>query len=408
MNLEARLLSGGLILAAAVTAAGCATDGGIAATSLQNRADTPFTEFDLAPPGGAEIDQVLARVPPNRRDAARRPEGRNALIGLYGEWMNRSTDAASGQFDGGNSLIQVSAITEGACFDPDVNRAGTLLAFASTMHRPTSDIYLKPTNGKTITQLTTDPADDMMPSFSPDGTKIAFASNRSGHWDVYVASVNGGPPVQVTNNPDPELHPSWSPDGRMLAYCRFGSQSGRWELWLINLANPGVQHFLDYGLFPEWCPDVARSKILYQRARQRGSRLHSIWTIDFVNGEAIHPTEIVSAAHAAAINPKWAPDGTRIVFVTVLEPGDDDLAPEQSDVWIVNLNGDGRTNLTSGRFANFQPTWGGNGYVYFISSRTGVDNIWAVPTARAIDLGQLAPAGTPTVRAGRPDDDGQP
>jgi len=399
MNLAARLLSGGLILAAVIAAAGCATDGGMAAAPLPNQADTPFTELDLAPPADAEINQVLARVPPAKRDRGRgRPEGRNALIGLYGEWINDSTDAP-GQFDGGTSLLQVSAITEGACFDPEVNRAGTLLTFASTMHRPTSDIYLKPTDGKTITQLTTDPADDMMPSFSPDGERIAFASNRSGHWNVYITSVNGGPPVQVTSNPDPELHPSWSPDGTMLAYCRFGSQSGRWELWVVKLANPGVQHFLDYGLFPEWNPDVARSKILFQRARQRGSRLHSIWTIDFVNGEAIHPTEIVSASNAAAINPTWSPDGNRIVFVTVLQPDDDDLAPEQSDVWIVNLNGDGRTNLTSGRFANFQPSWGTNGYVYFISSRTGVDNIWAVPTARAIDLSRPA-GGTPTARVG--------
>ena len=83
----------------------------------------------------------------------------------------------------------------------------------------------------------------------------------------------------------------------------------------------------------------------------------------------------------------------------MLQPDDDDLAPEQSDVWIVNLNGDGRTNLTSGRFANFQPSWGTNGYVYFISSRTGVDNIWAVPTARAIDLSRPA-GGTPTARVG--------
>ncbi len=69
---------------------------------------------------------------------------------------------------------------------------------------------------------------------------------------------------------------------------------------------------------------------------------------------------------------------------------------------MISVNGDGRTNLTSGRFANFQPTWGVNGYVYFISSRTGVDNIWAVATARAIDVSHPYPVGSDRRSDARP------
>lgn len=392
MHLEPHLVIWGLLLGAATLAPGC---------SMARSSN------ELASAGQPVLASVLpepqqrgdVRFAPAERERRHRDDEevtnhrRRKAISLYGEWGD-DVVVAPRRFDGGRSLIQVSNITEGACFDPAINQEGALLVFASTMHRTTSDLYLKPTEGKTVTQLTTDPNDDMMPVFSPDGQKIAFASNRAGQWDIFITSIDGGPPVQVTNNPDPELHPSWSPDGKKLAYCRFGSLSNRWELWVIDLENPGIQHFLDYGLFPEWCPNISRSKILFQRARQRGSRLHSVWTLDFVKGEALHPTEIVSAANAAAINPSWSPDGDRIVFVTVLEPDGDDFGePQQSDIWMISVNGDGRTNLTSGRYANFQPTWGANGYVYFISSRTGVDNIWAVGTARAIDVSNPYPRG---------------
>ena len=110
-----------------------------------------------------------------------------------------------------------------------------------------------------------------------------------------------------------------------------------------------------------------------------------MWTVDYVNGDAVHPTEIISAGNAAVINPSWSPDGTRIVFVTIVQPdesSEDSL--EQSDVWLVNLNGAGRTNLTNGRYANYQPVWGTSGQVFFVSNRTGVDNIWSVSASRAM------------------------
>jgi Tol biopolymer transport system component len=171
-----------------------------------------------------------------------------------------------------------------------------------------------------------------------------------------------------------------------VAYCRFGQQSGRWEIWVVDLAN-GVHQFLEYGLFPQWNPDPAKNKILFQRARERGSRLFSIWTIDYVDGEAMHRTEILAASNAAVMHPAWSPDGNRVVFVTVLNPDlQQDERPAQSDVWVVNLNGTGKANLTNGQYLNLYPVWSTDGTVFFLSDRSGTDNIWAVAAGSTNDL----------------------
>jgi len=314
--------------------------------------------------------------------ASAKPVSTSSSAGFKAFGEIGSRNFRPGELDEGINISQITDTSEGACFDPAIDRTGSWMVFASTMHRPTSDLYLKSVDGRTITQLTADPADDVMPAISPDGSRIAFASNRSGNWDIYTTSLNGGQVTQVTRDMDSELHPTWSPDGRFIAYCKLGAQSQRWEIWVVDVDNLAAPRFLEYGLFPKWSPDPAKSKLLFQRPRQRGSRFHSIWTVDIVGNEALHPTEIVSAANAAAINPSWSPDGSHIAFVTVVEP-DKNVTDsiQQSDVWIVNIDGTGRANLTNGQFANFQPVWGPDEHVYFVSNRSGTDNIWMVSSA---------------------------
>ena len=287
------------------------------------------------------------------------------------------------QHTGADNLDQVSFATEGADFDPDIAPTGDFLVYSSTQHTTTADIYRKSVNGHTITQLTNDAANDVMPAISPDGSRIAFASDRGGTWDIYVMNADGGQAVQLTNDPAPQLHPTWSPDNRFIAFCRLGDTSGRWELWVTDVLNPAVRHFIGYGLLPDWSP--AGSKIAFQRSRQRGDRFFSIWTIDFDRTEGRNPTEIVSSPVAACVNPSFSADGSKIAFAVVPNPElQPDGSPRQADLWITNIDGTGRANLTGGLFANLMPTWGVNGRIFFISDRSGSENIWSLRPERAI------------------------
>ncbi|MHC4989798.1 MAG: TolB family protein, partial [Planctomycetota bacterium] len=104
----------------------------------------------------------------------------------------------------------------------------------------------------------------------------------------------------------------------------------------------------------------------------------------------------------------WSPDGRRIVFVSILDPDiQAQPRPQQSDVWVTDLNGTGRINLTNGEFGNYQPVWASTGRVFFVSNRSGIDNIWA---ATASSWGGPASGPNSVVTADSPaaDTDGQP
>lgn len=361
---------------------------GAATLGSNTRTETFFDPFaaELGAERQAGVVSTLAAT--NRAPVRANTPG----LSVYGEVKGKSAPT-SGDYDGAENLTQVSFAAEGADFDPCISRDGKWVVYASTQHRPRPDVYVKSTSGRTVTQLTQDPSSDVQPAFSPDGKRVAFASDRRGSWDVFVMSVTGGQPMQLTDDAAQELHPSWSPDGKMIAFCRLGVTSGRWELWVVDVANPAVQRFLGYGLFPEWSP--TGNKILFQRSRERGDRMFSAWTIDFDNGEGVNPTEVASSSIAAVVNPAWSHDGQKISFATIPAPLNEmGQRPDSADLWIQNIDGSGRANLTGGRYVNLMPTWGADNRIYFISDRGGHDNIWSLTPDRAIVAagGQAGPS----------------
>ena len=90
-------------------------------------------------------------------------------------------------------------------------------------------------DGRNIKQLTFNPADDIQPVWSPDGQRIAFATNRDGNWEIYTMDVDGGNVKNLTNSGADDQWPTWSPDVEEIAFQ--SDRTGRWEIWKMKSAD---------------------------------------------------------------------------------------------------------------------------------------------------------------------------
>ena len=138
-----------------------------------------------------------------------------------------------------------------------------------------NELYINNTEGGSPTQITFG-YDDWHPSWPPDGTTIAFTSNRSGNADIWIMPSNGGNALQITTNSADDDRVCWSPDCQSIA---FGStRTGNEEIWMKYLMDGSIEQltFHDgYDSHPDWSPDG--SKIAF--ASMRSGNL-DVWVTD--------------------------------------------------------------------------------------------------------------------------------
>ena len=73
-------------------------------------------------------------------------------------------------------------------------------------------------DGSAPTSLTNNAAHDFSPAWSPDGSRIAFVSDRDGNREIYTMNADGTNPVRLTSDSSEDLHPSWSSDGSQIVF----------------------------------------------------------------------------------------------------------------------------------------------------------------------------------------------
>ena len=260
----------------------------------------------------------------------------------------------------------------------------------------TRDIYVKTPNSKARVQKTTHRAADSFPVISPDGTKIAFASRRNGSYDIFITNLDSGRAKrQITFSEEEEIAPSWSADGQRIAYCKLSRSSRDWEIWLYDLSN-GAVTYLAPGMWPSYSP--TEDLMAFQRA-SNPTGYYSLWTIDEAG---MQETQILSSTEEGYFTPKWSPDGRKLVFASAgkqigkhsswggqsAERMVENLANGRAaDLWTINVDGTGMTQLTTHDDDDWLPWWSGDGRIYFSSMRDGFLNVWSV-IPEFVDIGK--------------------
>jgi Tol biopolymer transport system component len=218
-----------------------------------------------------------------------------------------------------SQLHDQSIASSATQINPPVSPEKRLIAFTSTNENGNPDIYTMHADGSNLTNLTNNAAHDINPFWSPDGTRIAFQSDRSGLMQIYIMNVDGSNVTQITNNEvNHELMSQigpWSPDGKKLLFTEWGApDTAKWKLYAIDVDGKDKTLLADVPpvySYLSWSPDGKHVAFVSD------SRLY---VVDFNGTNLIEITKSLPSGEAVDSynlpNYYWAPDGKSITFIS--------------------------------------------------------------------------------------------
>ena len=252
-------------------------------------------------------------------------------------------------------------VREGTWMSLDVSPDGQTIAFDLL-----GDIYTIPMSGGEARNIASGMAWDIQPRFSPDGSMIAFTSDRAGGDNIWIMNSDGSDPRQVTDEDFRLLNnATWHPDGEFIAARKHYTTSrsaGAGEIWMYHIsggggvqlvARPNEAFQKELGE-PMFSPDgryvyytqnvTSGNTFIY--AQDSNTDLFNILRYELETGE----TETAVSGAGGAVRPEPSPDGRMIAFVR--------RANMQSQLWVKDLVSGEERMVVAELDRDNQESWG--------------------------------------------------
>ncbi len=235
--------------------------------------------------------------------------------------------------------------------EPAWSPDGTRIVFASGRDDPSNlQLYMMNADGSAQHRLLQDvrPYDNWGPAWSPDGNWIAFQTNRdvrSQGFDIYMVREDGTDEHPLVVGEGNQYHVDWSPDGRFITYV--DDRDGDGEIYVADADGTHPRKLTDNFMeekYPRWSPDGRW--ILFQSNRE------GMWRLYVMHPDGTHVEPVTPPTLANDEMGTWSPDGKYIAFAS-------DRAQHDWEIYVIPFHGKGVKRLTF-RFPQIQdryPAW---------------------------------------------------
>jgi len=247
--------------------------------------------------------------------------------------------------------------------DPEWSPDGTRVAFTSDRVTGLDIVVMNADGGAPMNLTETASGTDFEPAWSPDGTRIAFRSTRTLDFEVYLMNADGTGVINLSNSTGADREPIWSPLGTKIAFI--SNRDGNDEIYAVNPDGSGPTNLSMAGktdVEHAWSADG--TKIAF-RSFRTGNQ--DIYVMDANGSNPLRLTTAIAFDGA----PIWSPDGTKIAFVTTRDGNE--------EIYVMNPDGTGQVNLTNSAGNDDQPAWSPDGTkLAFRSDRDGNSEIYVM------------------------------
>jgi TolB protein len=234
------------------------------------------------------------------------------------------------------------------------------IAFRSNRVDTNSEIYVMNSDGSEVTRLTDFDGYDFMPTWSPDGQRLAFYRSPadSTYADIFSMFADGTGVLRLTTARGIDIYPAWSPAGNRIAFGFLDFTTLNWDIYLMNTSGSDRVRLTSNSASdsePTWSPDALH--IAFRSDRDGNSEIY------VMNADGSGQYRLTNH-QASDLAPSWSPNGAKIAFVS-----DRDGNPE---IYVMNSDGTGVTRLTNNPARDLEPTWSPDGaQIAFSTNRDG-------------------------------------